>query len=515
MFYNLGLAGGRCAASAPSSSRPRSRRACATCCSPARSRKSSRDAEKGKRRVYDAVVVDSPPTGRIARFLDVTKAVSDFAKGGPVHSQAEGVVKLLHSEQTAIHLVTLLEALPMQETLEAIDELTELGLPIGSVIVNRNIPAYLGPTIWPRPPRATSTPTPCGRAGAKAGIKLSDNDFAGLLTEAIQHATRIARRAESAEELDEIEVPRLELPALPPTASTSAACTSSPKRLNNKGSDELHTAGPGHALDPGGHLQPRRGVLRRRRCRQDHHRRGNGVARRGIRPHRRRADHRPGQSARPGAGHQDLGNTPQRVPLAPEVTGELHAMMLDMRRTFDEMVVQYSDPERAQAILDNQFYQTVATSLAGTQEYMAMEKLGQLLAKTSGIWSWWTPRRHATRWTSWTPQNGWAASWTAGCGGCCWPWSGHRAAGHRRVGLAMKALSTVLGSQMLSDAAAFVQIAGCHLRRVPGEGRPHIRTAQAAGHPVRGGVGCRARRAARGVVLHRPALSRSTCRWPD
>src|SRR5689334_16499284 len=66
-------------------------------------------------------------------------------------------------------------------------------------------------------------------------------------------------------------------------------------------------------------------------------------------------------------GVSDLGNTPQRVPLAPEVPGELHAMMLDMRRTFDEMVVQYSGPGRAQAILDNQFYQTVASSLAGTR----------------------------------------------------------------------------------------------------------------------------------------------------
>ncbi|WP_373366844.1 ArsA-related P-loop ATPase, partial [Mycobacterium kansasii] len=65
-----------------------------------------------KNPVYDAIVVDAPPTGRIARFLDVTKAVSDLAKGGPVHSQAEGVVRLLHSDQTAIHLVTLLEALP-------------------------------------------------------------------------------------------------------------------------------------------------------------------------------------------------------------------------------------------------------------------------------------------------------------------------------------------------------------------------------------------------------------------
>src|SRR6188508_3722462 len=84
-------------------------------------------AEKGKQPVYDAIVVDSPPTGRIARFLDVTKAVSDLAKGGPVHSQAESVVRVLHSDLTAIHLVTLLEALPMQETLEAIDELQQLG----------------------------------------------------------------------------------------------------------------------------------------------------------------------------------------------------------------------------------------------------------------------------------------------------------------------------------------------------------------------------------------------------
>jgi len=57
------------------------------------------------------------------------------------------VVKLLHSDQTAIHLVTLLEALPIQETVEAIEELQSLGLPIGSVIVNRNIPLFLSPTI--------------------------------------------------------------------------------------------------------------------------------------------------------------------------------------------------------------------------------------------------------------------------------------------------------------------------------------------------------------------------------
>jgi anion-transporting ArsA/GET3 family ATPase len=170
--------------------------------------------EKGRQHGYDAVVVDSPPTGRIARFLDVTQAVSDLAKGGPVHSQADGVVKLLHSDLTAIHLVTLLEALPIQETVEAIDELKQLGLPIGSVIVNRNIPAYLPADDLAKAAEGVIDADAVRAGLAKAGIALPDADFAGLLTEAIQHATRITARSESAEQLDAIDVSRLELPAL-------------------------------------------------------------------------------------------------------------------------------------------------------------------------------------------------------------------------------------------------------------------------------------------------------------
>lgn len=180
----------------------------------ARSQKDTAKGAKGKSTAYDAVVVDSPPTGRIARFLDVTKAVSDLAKGGPVHSQADGVVKLLHSELTAIHLVTLLEALPIQETIEAIDELKELGLPIGSVIVNRNIPSYLDADDIAKAAEG-DVDADSVRAGlAKVGITLGDDDFAGLLTETIQHATRVSARAESAAQLDEVDIPRLELPAI-------------------------------------------------------------------------------------------------------------------------------------------------------------------------------------------------------------------------------------------------------------------------------------------------------------
>ena len=162
--------------------------------------------------------------------------MSDLAKGGPVHSQAEGVVKVLHSDLTAIHLVTLLEALPIQETLEAIEELRGTGAADRQRDRQPQHPGLpVTPTTSPRPRRATSTPTPCARTCTKAGITLSDSDFAGLLTETIQHATRIEARAESAEQLDELDVPRLELPRCP-TASTSAASTNSPKRSPTRAS---------------------------------------------------------------------------------------------------------------------------------------------------------------------------------------------------------------------------------------------------------------------------------------
>lgn len=170
--------------------------------------------DSDKRPSYDAIVVDSPPTGRIARFLDVTKAVADLATGGPVHNQAESVVKLLHSEQTVIHLVTLLEALPIQETIEAIEELEELDLPIGSVIVNRNIPAYLPAEALAKAADGDVDADTIRTGLSRAGITLSDDDFAGLLTETIEHATRMQARAQSATELDRLHVPRLELPTI-------------------------------------------------------------------------------------------------------------------------------------------------------------------------------------------------------------------------------------------------------------------------------------------------------------
>ncbi|MFM8817692.1 MAG: ArsA family ATPase, partial [Phycisphaerales bacterium] len=89
-------------------------------------------------------------------------------------------------------------------------------------------------------------------------------------------------------------------------------------------------------------------------------------------------------------GLSTLDNTPRQVAgvCAPDGSGSLFAMMLDMKRTFDEVVEVHADPARAQQILGNPFYQALSSSFAGTQEYMAMEKLGQLRAQsdTEGLW---------------------------------------------------------------------------------------------------------------------------------
>ncbi|MET9671961.1 ArsA family ATPase [Streptomyces sp. NPDC006482] len=81
-------------------------------------------------------------------------------------------------------------------------------------------------------------------------------------------------------------------------------------------------------------------------------------------------------------GIDSLDNTPRKVEgIKASDGGELHAMMLDMKRTFDEIVEAHADPGRARAILENPFYQSLSAGFAGTQEYMAMEKLGQLRAR--------------------------------------------------------------------------------------------------------------------------------------
>ena len=88
-------------------------------------------------------------------------------------------------------------------------------------------------------------------------------------------------------------------------------------------------------------------------------------------------------------GLTELDNVPRKVDGVDKTAGgSLDAMMLDMKRTFDEVVIAHSTPEKAEAILQNQFYVALSSQFAGTQEYMAMEKLGQLHTEAEAAGRW-------------------------------------------------------------------------------------------------------------------------------
>ncbi|HET8719158.1 MAG TPA: ArsA-related P-loop ATPase, partial [Nocardioidaceae bacterium] len=96
----------------------------------------NRNKRSKNARHYDAVVLDAPPTGRIAQFLNVNSELAGLAKVGPIRSQADTVMTLLRSPRTAVHLVTVLEEMPVQETIDGIEELRAAQLPVGAVVVN-------------------------------------------------------------------------------------------------------------------------------------------------------------------------------------------------------------------------------------------------------------------------------------------------------------------------------------------------------------------------------------------
>jgi anion-transporting ArsA/GET3 family ATPase len=157
-------------------------------------------------RVYDAVVVDAPPTGRIGRFLNVTAETARLAKVGPIKSQSEGVSAILRSPMTAVHVVALLEEMPVQETVDATEELRALGIPIGAVIVNA--------TRAPMLAGARVNPAEIRRGLTEAGLPTDRNTVAGLVAEAKAYKTRLGVEATLRHDLTALGRPVVELPAL-------------------------------------------------------------------------------------------------------------------------------------------------------------------------------------------------------------------------------------------------------------------------------------------------------------
>ncbi|WP_295700401.1 ArsA-related P-loop ATPase [Lapillicoccus sp.] len=164
--------------------------------------------------VYDAIVLDAPPTGRVVRFLSVNEEVAGLAKMGPIHSQAASITEMLRNGQSIVHVVTLLEDMPVQETVDAIAALETAGLPVGAVVINQ----VREPVLPARELKAAakgSIDRDAVRLGLEgARLKVTDTLVDGLALEARDHAQRVALEAEQLTVVEALGLPTFRLPSL-------------------------------------------------------------------------------------------------------------------------------------------------------------------------------------------------------------------------------------------------------------------------------------------------------------
>jgi anion-transporting ArsA/GET3 family ATPase len=173
-----------------------------------------RNARNRGARTYDAIVLDAPPTGRITQFLNVNNELAGLAKVGPIKTQADTVTTLLRSSRTAIHLVTVLEEMPVQETADGAAELSAAGMPVGGVIVNLVRPQDLDVDARDALLDNTVDSRAIGKVLATTGIKAPMSLVPTLVAEGRDHAER--RRLEDSQRalVEKIGVPTYELPQL-------------------------------------------------------------------------------------------------------------------------------------------------------------------------------------------------------------------------------------------------------------------------------------------------------------
>ncbi len=170
---------------------------------------------KGAKDAYDAVVLDAPPTGRISKFLNVNSEISGLAKVGPIRNHADLVMGVIASPQTAVHLVTLLEEMPVQETIDGVAELHSAGLPVGGVVINMTRTPVL-----PEPElvRAAAGGLPADairRSLDRCGLgQHADDIVPALIGEAADHAQRVALETRERSRIEELDLPTFTLPML-------------------------------------------------------------------------------------------------------------------------------------------------------------------------------------------------------------------------------------------------------------------------------------------------------------
>jgi anion-transporting ArsA/GET3 family ATPase len=162
--------------------------------------------------LYDAVVMDAPPTGRIGRFLNVTAEVSGLARVGPIRTHADTVANVIKSPQTAVHFVSTLEEMPVQETLDGIAELRAIpGMRVGGIVINMARPAVLSAEEL----KAAPDPQAMSAALAAAGLHTTDELAAALADELAEHARHVELQDRERTELEAVGRPVYELPLIP------------------------------------------------------------------------------------------------------------------------------------------------------------------------------------------------------------------------------------------------------------------------------------------------------------
>ncbi|MFE2291967.1 ArsA family ATPase [Streptomyces sp. NPDC059452] len=171
-----------------------------------------RRKDKQGRYVYDYVIMDAPPTGRVTRFLNVNDEVAGLARIGPIHNQAQAVMRVLKSPQTAVHLVTLLEEMPVQETADGIAELRAADLPVGRVIVNMVRPHLVDEETLRT--AATGRRKEIAKTLTRAGVTGSAALVRPLIEQAAEHAQRVGLEREQRAVLAGLGLPTAELPLI-------------------------------------------------------------------------------------------------------------------------------------------------------------------------------------------------------------------------------------------------------------------------------------------------------------
>ena len=175
----------------------------------------TRRSTAGGRPVYDAVVLDAPPTGRITRFLNVNAEVAGLAKVGPIHGHAQQVMSVIASPLTAVHLVSLLEEMPVQETVDGVAELRGAGLRVGGLFINMVRPAKLPAKALAEAKNGTLDRAAISKVLAGVGLAVDDALFDGLALEARDRAERVALESSERKELAALGLPTVELPLVP------------------------------------------------------------------------------------------------------------------------------------------------------------------------------------------------------------------------------------------------------------------------------------------------------------